>query len=291
MKLLVCDRISPRGLALLEDRDGFEVAYRPGLSGDELLDEIGDAVALIVRSRTAVTREVIAAAAQLRVIGRAGAGVDNIDLSAATRKGVLVMNTPRANSVSAAEHAFALLMALARRLPRADASIKAGEWDKTSFVGQELRGKTLGVLGLGQIGSLLARRATGFEMQVIACDPFVSQDYASDQKVELEDLTSVFRNSDFLSLHLPLTDETRGIVNKDTLALMKPSAFLINAAREASSWSLIFSTIWKTVGWPARRSTFSNGNRKSVSVCAKTIVSSSLLTSPGRPLRRRIRWG
>ncbi len=231
MKLLVCDRISPRGLALLEDRDGFEVAYRPGLSGDELLDEIGDAVALIVRSRTAVTREVIAAAAQLRVIGRAGAGVDNIDLSAATRKGVLVMNTPRANSVSAAEHAFALLMALARRLPRADASIKAGEWDKTSFVGQELRGKTLGVLGLGQIGSLLARRATGFEMQVIACDPFVSQDYASDQKVELEDLTSVFRNSDFLSLHLPLTDETRSIVNKDTLALMKPSAFLINAAR------------------------------------------------------------
>ncbi len=231
MKLLICDRISPRGLALLKDRDGFSVVYQPGLSGNQLLHEIKDAIALIVRSRTRVSRDVIEAANQLRVIGRAGAGIDNIDLPAATRKGVLVMNTPRANSVSAAEHAFALLMALARRIPRADMSVKAGEWNKTEFLGQELRGKTLGILGLGQIGSLLARHATGFEMRVIACDPFVSQDYASDQNVELEALTSVFENSDFLSLHLPLTDETRGIVCKETLSLMQSSAFLINAAR------------------------------------------------------------
>lgn len=231
MKLLVCDRISPSGLALLEGSHGFSVVFQPGLSGDQLLHEINDAVALIVRSSTQVSRDVIEAASQLRVIGRAGAGLDNIDLPAATQKGILVMNTPRANSVSAAEHAFALLMTLARRIPQADVSVKAGDWNKTEFLGQELRGKTLGILGLGQIGSLMARHASGFEMRVIAYDPFVSQDYASDQNVGLEDLTSIFENSDFLSLHLPLTDETRGIVCKEKLSLMKSSAFLINAAR------------------------------------------------------------
>ena len=153
----------------------LEVSYQPELSQDQLLSEIEDVAALIVRSRTQVTSGVIGAASQLRVIGRAGAGVDNIDLETATQKGILVMNTPRGNSISAAEHAFALLIALARKLPGADASVKAGEWNKAAFVGQELRGKTLGILGLGQIGSVLARRAQAFQMRVIAYDPFVGQ--------------------------------------------------------------------------------------------------------------------
>ena len=210
---------------------GLEVSYQPDLNQDQLLCEIQDSMALIVRSRTRVTAEVIGAASELRVIGRAGAGVDNIDLEAATQEGILVMNTPGGNSVSAAEHAFALLIALARKLSSADASVKAGEWNKAAFVGQELRGKTLGILGLGQIGSLLARRAQAFQMRVIAYDPFVGQGYANDLEVTLSDLPSVFEESDFLSLHLPLTDETRGMINRKTLSLMKPSAFLINAAR------------------------------------------------------------
>ena len=209
----------------------LEVSYQPELSQDQLLSEIQDVAALIVRSRTQVTSEVIGAASQLRVIGRAGAGVDNIDLETATHKGILVMNTPGGNSISAAEHAFALLIALARKLPGADASVKAGEWNKAAFVGQELRGKTLGILGLGQIGSVLARRAQAFQMRVIAYDPFVGQRYAGDLEVTLSDLPSVLEAADFLSLHLPLTNETRGIINRETLSLMRSSAFVINAAR------------------------------------------------------------
>ena len=210
---------------------GLKVSYQPDLNQDQLLSEIQDSAALIVRSRTRVTAEVMGAASQLRVIGRAGAGVDNIDLDTATQKGILVMNTPGGNSISAAEHAFALLIALARKLSGADASVKAGEWDKPAFVGQELRGKTLGILGLGQIGSLLARRAQAFQMRVIAYDPFVGQGYASDLEVTLSDLISVVQESDFLSLHLPLTEETREIISRETLSRMKPGAFLINAAR------------------------------------------------------------
>ena len=231
MKILVSDRISEKGRAVLMSASGLEVSYQPDLNQDQLLHEIQNSAALIVRSRTQVTAEVIGAALELRLIGRAGAGVDNIDLEAATQKGILVMNTPAGNSVSAAEHAFALLIALARKVSGADASVKAGEWNKPAFVGQELRGKTLGILGLGQIGSLLARRAQAFQMRVIAHDPFVGQGYANDLEVTLFDLSSVFEESDFLSLHLPLTDETRGIINRKTLSLMKPGAFLINTAR------------------------------------------------------------
>ena len=210
---------------------GLKVSYQPDLNQDQLLSEIQDAAALIVRSRTQVTAEVIEAASELRAIGRAGSGVDNIDLDTATQKGILVMHTPGGNSISAAEHTFALLIALARKLSGADASVKAGEWNKAAFVGQELRGKTLGILGLGQIGSLLARRAQAFQMRVIAYDPFVGQGYANDLEVTLSDLISVVQESDFLSLHLPLTEGTREIISRKTLSRMKPGAFLINAAR------------------------------------------------------------
>ena len=231
MKLLVCDRISLRGLDLLKDRKDIKVVFKPDLDFDQLLDEVRDTEALIVRSRTKITREVIEAATQLKVIGRAGTGVDNIDVLAATQKGVLVMTTPRANSVSAAEHAFALLISLARGITQAHFSLKAGEWDKSNFVGKELQGKTLGILGLGQIGSLLAKRACAFDMKLIAYDPFVSKHYASEHNVTLEHLNSVFKKSDFLSLHLPLNKKTKGIVCKKTLTLMKNSSFLINTAR------------------------------------------------------------
>ncbi len=231
MKILVSDVLSPEGLAYLRQQEGLEVVDRPGLSPEELKHEIRDAAGLIVRSKTRVTAEVIAQAAGLKVIGRAGAGVDNIDLEAATRRGIVVMNTPGGNSVSAAEHAFALLIALARRLPAADASLRAGQWDKSKFIGHELCGKLLGVVGLGRIGSILARRAQGFDLKVLGYDPFVTEKYARDLGVELVDLEDLLRRCDFLSLHLPLTDQTRGLINRSALTWMKPTACLVNAAR------------------------------------------------------------
>lgn len=231
MKVLVTDALSSEGLEYLRSQPGIELAHHPGLSPEQLLEEIRDANALIVRSKTRATSEVIAAAGRLKVIGRAGAGVDNIDLEAATRKGVVVMNTPGGNSVSAAEHAFALLIALARKIPAADSSLRAGKWDKSRFVGLELQNKTLGVVGLGKIGAALVRRARGFDMKVIAYDPFVSEKYAADLGVELFALNEVFSKADFISLHAPLNEETRGMVRAETIALMKPTAAVINAAR------------------------------------------------------------
>ncbi len=232
MKILVSDVLSPEGLEYLRSRDGLQVVDRPGIAPERLLEEIADASGLIVRSKTRVTAKVLAAAGKLRVIGRAGAGVDNIDLEAATRRGIVVMNTPGGNSVSAAEHAFALLIALARKVPAADASLRAGRWDKTRFLGRELSGKTLGVVGLGKIGSLLVRRATlGFEMKALAYDPYVTEKYAAGIEAELVELNDLLARSDFVSLHLPLTDKTRGLINRQSLALMKPSACIVNAAR------------------------------------------------------------
>ncbi len=231
MKILVSDALSEEGLDYLRQQPGVDVVHKTGLSLQALTEEIADAEALIVRSKTKVTAELIQAAPLLRAIGRAGAGVDNIDLQAATRRGIVVMNTPGGNSVSAAEHAFALLIAAARHVPGADASLRSGKWDKGRFVGLELQRKTLGVLGLGKIGSVLVRRARGFEMKVLAYDPFVSEKYATDLGVDLCSLEDVFSGSDFISLHVPLTEQTRGLVCRRTLALMKPTAVLVNAAR------------------------------------------------------------
>ncbi len=231
MKVLVTDALSPEGLDFLRAQPGIELAEKPGLSSAQLLEEIRDADALIVRSKTRANAEAIAAAQRLKVIGRAGAGVDNIDLEAATRKGIVVMNTPGGNSVSAAEHAFALLISLARMVPQADGSLRSGKWDKSRFVGVELLKKTLGVVGLGKIGATLVRRARGFDMRVIAYDPFVSEKYAADLGVELRTLDEVFSESDFISLHAPLNDQTRGMIRAETIARMKPTAAIINAAR------------------------------------------------------------
>jgi len=231
MKVLISDKLSPEGIEYLQKQPGLRVVNQPGLSPEALLTEIADAQALIVRSKTKVTPQVIEAGQQLRVIGRAGAGVDNIDLPAATRKGIVVMNTPGGNSVSAGEHAVALMLALARKIPFADASIRSGKWEKSAFTGQELQGKTLGVLGLGKIGSVVAKRAMCFEVKVIAYDPFVSEQYAKDLGVELAPLQELLARADFLTLHLPANEKTQGIINKENIALMKQGASLINTAR------------------------------------------------------------
>jgi D-3-phosphoglycerate dehydrogenase / 2-oxoglutarate reductase len=231
MKILITDSLSAEGIAYLQDQPGFQVVNQPGLSPQDLMEAVRDADALIVRSKTKATREIIEAGAKLRVIGRAGAGVDNIDLPAATRRGIVVMNTPGGNSISAAEHAFALMLALARKIPFADASLRAGKWNKSAFVGLELQGKTLGVLGLGKIGSVLARRALDFEMRVVAYDPFVSEKYAEDLGVEVLSLEEVLRQSDFISLHLPSNEKTLGLISRKTIGLMKNGAGLINTAR------------------------------------------------------------
>jgi len=231
MKILVTDSISEEGITYLRQQSKFDVSYQPDLSPDSLLSEVRDADALIVRSKTKVTSNVIKAAKCLRVIGRAGAGVDNIDQEAATRKGVVIMNTPGGNSISVAEHAFALMLSLARKIPLADTSLRSGNWNKSSLVGQELQNKTLGILGLGKIGALLAQRAQAFHMKVVAFDPFVSEDHATSLGVQLAKLNDLFSQSDFVSLHLPLNEKTKGLINTSTLALMKKKSFLINTSR------------------------------------------------------------
>lgn len=231
MKILVTDPLSEEGIEYLRSQPQLEVVYNTKLSAHGLLEGIRDAEALIVRGKTQVSREVIEAAQRLRVIGRAGAGVDNIELEAATRKGVLVMNVPGGNSISAAEHAFGLLLSLVRKIPFADTSLRLGKWEKKKFVGQELQNKVLGILGLGQIGSVLAQRAFGFQMKVIAFDPFISEKYASNMGVELLSLEEVLDRSDLISLHLPLNEKTKGLIRKQTLGRMKKGALLINTAR------------------------------------------------------------
>lgn len=230
-RILITDAISEDGIAFLRAGGGLEVVHKTELPTDDLLREIESADALIVRSKTKVTREVIEAGKSLKVIGRAGAGVDNIDLPAATRRGIVVMNTPGGNSAAVAEHTFALLLALARKLPSADASLKRGEWNKSVLMGQELGGKTLGVVGLGKIGSRVAKLGRGFGMRVVAFDPFVNRRYADELGVELLDLGDLLKNSECVTLHLPVTEQTRGLIRKDSLAVMKPGALLVNAAR------------------------------------------------------------
>ncbi len=227
MKIIVAEKISERGVELLR-QPGWNVVL-PGK--DALAGELADADALIVRSATRVTSELLEKAPRLRAIGRAGVGVDNIDLDAATRRGVLVMSTPGGNAVSVAEHTFALLLALARQVPRLDAAIHAGRWEKSSAAGTELRRKTLGLIGLGRIGREVARRARAFEMRVLAFDPYISESAAREGGVELVPFERLLGESDFVSLHAALSSATKGLINARTIAQMKRGARLINAAR------------------------------------------------------------
>jgi D-3-phosphoglycerate dehydrogenase len=230
-KVLVTDSLAPQGFEILERTPGIEVVDAPGMKPAQLLEAIADADALIIRSATQVTAEVIAAAKQLSVVGRAGIGVDNVDVGAATARGIVVMNTPGGNTVTTAEHAIALLVALARHIPQATASMKSGQWDKKSFVGMELYNRTLGVIGLGNIGRIVAQRARGLGMKVVAYDPFLSVEAAEKLEVELLDLDALLARSDALSVHVPRTPDTAGLIGRVAFAKAKPGVLLVNAAR------------------------------------------------------------
>ncbi len=227
MKIVVADKISERGLALLGEAGWQVVLPAPGA----LAAELAEAEGLIVRSATRVTDQLLAQASRLRVVGRAGVGVDNIDLDAATRRGILVMNTPGGNAVSVAEHTLALLLALARSVPQLNAAIHAGRWEKGGAAGIELRGKTLGLVGLGRVGSEVARRARALEMRVLAHDPYISAKVAQEVGVELVSLPELLARSDFISLHAALSPATEKLINAESIAKMKRGARLINAAR------------------------------------------------------------
>ena len=233
MKILVCDPISPKGIALLQQRPEFEVVVLPKrLSEAELLPQLKGVVAMVVRSETKVTKPVIEAASSLRVVGRAGVGVDNVDVDAATQRGVVVMNTPGGNTVSTAELSFTMILSLARKVPQAYASMVAGKWDRKQFQGTELHGKTLGVLGLGRIGSEVAKRALAFGMKVLAYDPFLTEARLKALGIGMAaDLDNLYRNSDFISVHMPVTDQTRGMLNTAAFAKMKPKVCIVNCAR------------------------------------------------------------
>ena len=233
MKIVVCDPISPTGIALLQQRPEFEVVVLPKrLPEPELLPVVADAIALLVRSETKVTRKVIEAAPQLRVVGRAGVGVDNVDIEAATQHGTVVMNTPGGNTVTTAELSFAMLLALARKVPQAHTSMAAGKWDRKLFQGMELLGKTLGILGMGRIGSEVAKRARAFGMRVIAYDPYLTEERAKAVGAEFADsVDDVYRVADFITVHMPVTPETKHMLNAAAFSKMKPGVRLVNCAR------------------------------------------------------------
>ncbi|RBP16427.1 D-3-phosphoglycerate dehydrogenase [Roseiarcus fermentans] len=229
-RVLISDKLSPAAVAIFKER-GVEVDVKPGLDKDELAKIIGDYDGLAIRSNTKVTAKLLEQATKLKVVGRAGIGVDNVDIPAATARGVIVMNTPFGNSITTAEHAIALMFALARQLPAADLSTQAGKWEKNRFMGVELTGKTLGVIGCGNIGSIAATRGVGLKMRVIAYDPFLSLERAAEIGVEKVELDDLLARADFITLHTPLTAQTKNILSAENLAKTKKGVRIINCAR------------------------------------------------------------
>ena len=229
MKVLVADPISNAGIDILSDC--AQVDVKTGLKPEEIIAIIGDYEALVVRSQTQVSAEVIEAGKKLQVIGRAGVGVDNINVEEATRQGIVVVNAPSGNTVSAAEHTIALMLSLSRHIPQANAVLKSCVWRRGDFMGTEVRGKTLGIIGLGNVGSEVAKRALGLEMKLIAYDPFISVDHARNLQVALVPLEQLLKESDFITLHMPLTKSTKGLIGTKELTLVKPTVRIINTAR------------------------------------------------------------
>nr|WP_240731977.1 hydroxyacid dehydrogenase [Egibacter rhizosphaerae] len=260
MRVLVADKLSESGVEELAEH--FDTHVRTGLSKEELVDAIGEYDAVVVRSSTTIDADVIAAADNLKVIARAGIGLDNVDVNAATEKGVIVCNAPQSNVISAAEHAVALLLSLARRVPPAHASLTAGEWNRSAFSGTELHGKTLGVLGLGRVGALVAQRCASFGMRLMAYDPYVSQERAAQMGVELvPTIPELCRTADVLTVHLPKTADTVGAIGEDELRAMKPTALVVNTSRGGSSTSRRCTGRSARAGSPARHWTSSRPSR------------------------------
>lgn len=228
-KVLIADKINDKGVEVLEG--SAEVVNNPTITPEELLETIDQYDGIIVRSRTKVTKEVIENAKNLKIIARAGVGVDNIDVDAATDHGILVVNAPQSTSITVAEHAMGLMLSLSRKIAIADASVKAGKWEKSKFMGMELRNKTLGVIGMGRIGSQVVKRSKAFEMDVIVYDPYITEETAKELGVEITTLDDLVQKADVMTIHVPLTPETKGLISKDELAKMKDNAILLNCAR------------------------------------------------------------
>lgn len=233
MKVLISDKLSEAGLGIFKNAKGVEVIYEPDLGKDvtRLKEIIRDVDAIAIRSGTKLTADIIACANSLKVIGRAGIGVDNVDVAAASKKGIIVMNTPGGNVITTAEHAISMMCALTREIPQATASIKAGKWEKNRFMGSELYNKTLGVIGCGNIGKIVVSRALGLKMRVISFDPFLSEEVAGEMGIEKVELDDLFKRSDYITIHTPLNEKTKHLVNKDAFAKMKKGVYIINCAR------------------------------------------------------------
>jgi D-3-phosphoglycerate dehydrogenase len=231
MKILISDKLAEEGIKVLKEVSEFKVDVKTELKPEELKKIIKDYDAIIVRSATKVTGEVIQAAESLRVIGRAGVGLDNVDLPAATEKGIVVMNAPAGNTISTCEHTMSMLIAMARSIPQANLSLKQGEWKRSKFMGIELYKKTLGIIGLGRIGAEVAKRALSFGMKVVAYDPYLSKEVGKGLGIEMVELEALLKMSDFITVHTPLTETTRHIISDKEFALMKDGVRVINCAR------------------------------------------------------------
>ncbi len=231
MKVLILDNISEKGVKVLKDEANIQVDIKGKMSEDELCQIIGDYNAVAVRSATKITKKVLEHGQQLQVVGRAGVGIDNIDVDTATMKGIVVVNTPEGNTISAAEHTVGMMLALARNIPQADHSLREGRWDRKKFVGTELRNKKIGILGFGKIGSEVGKRCKAFGMKILVHDPYVTQDIAKRAGVELVDFAGLLKNSDIITVHMPLTSETKHMIGKEQFDLMKDGVRILNVAR------------------------------------------------------------
>ena len=229
-KVLVMDNIAKKGVQMIKEA-GLEADEKEGLSEEQLVQSVSGYDAMIVRSATKVTPKIIAAAGKMKAISRAGVGLDNVDIQAATAKGIFVFNTPEGNTVAVAEHAIGLMIALNRHIAKADASMKRGEWEKKAFKGNEIQGKTLGLIGFGRIGREVAKRAHAFGMKIIVADPFAKEEHVREANASLVQLEELLAQSDIISLHVPLTEQTKGMINADTISKMKDGAKIVNTAR------------------------------------------------------------
>ncbi|MEA3305450.1 MAG: phosphoglycerate dehydrogenase [Candidatus Omnitrophota bacterium] len=230
-KILISDPLAEEGIKILEKEKGFKVDVKPKLPPDELKELIKDYDALIIRSATKVTAAIISKAEKLKIVGRAGVGLDNVDINAASKKGIIVMNAPAGNTISTAEHTMSLILALSRNIAQANISIREGKWERKKFMGSELYNKTLGVIGLGRIGAEVAKRALSFKMKVLAYDPYFSEEKSKKLEVELTDFKTLLKQADYITLHTPMTGETRHLIGKEEFRLMKQGARIINCAR------------------------------------------------------------
>ncbi len=231
LKILVSDKLAEEGVEILKAEKDIQVDVKTGLTPEELSSIIGGYDAIVIRSQTKLTGDILSKAARLKAIGRAGVGLDNVDIESATKQGIIVMNAPSGNSISTCEQAFALMLAMSRNVALADKSVRAGKWERSKFKGTELYNKTLGVIGLGRIGREISKRALSFGMKVVSYDPFISEDVAKKLDIEIVELKKLLSEADYITVHTPLTEETRGLISDDEFSIMKPNARVINCAR------------------------------------------------------------